>query len=73
MIAKETPTNAPAKYANFADVFFLTLGTMIVLSSWSMPTDLSDHPSHPQVLPSFLTGSRTDPFGCVLIIEVSIT
>ena len=36
-------------------------------SSWSMPTGLSDYPSHPQVLPSFSTGSWTDPFSCVLI------
>ena len=34
---------------------------------------ISNHPIHPQVLPSFLTGSRTDPFGYVSIIEASIT
>ena len=33
----------------------------------------SNYLIHPQVLPSFLTGSWTDPFGCVSIIEVSIT
>ena len=27
LIAEETPTNAPAEYANFADVFSLTLGS----------------------------------------------
>ena len=27
-----------------------------------MPTGSSDHLNYPQVLPSFLTGSRTDPF-----------
>ena len=32
---------------------------------------VDDHPSHPQVLPSFLTGSRTDAFDCAP--EVSIT
>ena len=32
---------------------------------------VNDHPSHPQVLPSFLTGSRTNAFDCAP--EVSIT
>ena len=32
---------------------------------------VDDHPSHPQVLPSFLTGSRMDAFDCAP--EVSIT
>ena len=50
LIAEETLTNAPAKYTSFADVFSLTLASMIILSSWSMPTDSSEHPSHPQVL-----------------------
>ena len=36
-------------------------------------SSLSNHPIHPQVLPSFSTGSRTDLFGCVSIIEASIT
>ena len=34
-----------------------------------MLTGSSDHPSHLQVLQSFSTGSRTDLFGCVSIIE----
>ena len=34
---------------------------------------ISNHLIHPQVLPSFLTESRTDLFGCVSIIEASIT
>ena len=34
-----------------------------------MPTSSSDHPSHLQVLSSFLTGSWTDFFGYVSIIE----
>ena len=50
LIAEETPTNAPAEYASFADVLSLTLGPIIMLSSWSMPTDSSKHPSHPQAL-----------------------
>ena len=50
-----------------------TLESTTVLSNWSMPTDLLDHPSHLQVLLSFSTGSRTDPFGFVSIIEASIT
>ena len=32
---------------------------------------VNDHPSHPQVLPPFLTGSRTDAFDCAP--EISIT
>ena len=35
--------------------------------------DSSDHPSHPQVLPSFSTGSQTVPSGCASIMEASIT
>ena len=34
---------------------------------------ISNHSIHPQVLPFFSIGSRTDLFGCVLIIEASIT
>ena len=48
-------------------------GRILSHTGINMPTDSSDHLSHPQVLPSFLTGSRTDPFGCVSIIEASIT
>ena len=69
LIAEETPTNAPAEYANFADVLSFTLGSMIILSSSPMPTDSSNHLSHPQVLLSFSTRSRTGPFGYMSIIE----
>ena len=44
-----------------------TLGSMTMLSNWSMPMDSSDHLSHPQMLPFFLNGSRTNPFGYVSI------
>ena len=50
-----------------------TLESTTVLSNWLIPTDLLDHPSHLQVLPSFMTGSQTDLLGFVLIIEASIT
>ena len=33
-----------------------------MLLNWSMPMGSSDHLNYPQVLPSFLTGRRTDPF-----------
>ena len=49
-----------------------TLGSTTMLLKWLMPTDLSDHLSHLQMLPFFSTGSRTDPFRCVLIIEAPI-
>ena len=77
LIAEEAPTKVPDEYVNFAfspDWFpnsTSTLGSMIMLSSWSMPTGSSDHPSYPQMLPSFLTGSRTNSFNCAS--EVSIT
>ena len=45
------------------------LGSTTVLLNWSMPTDSSDHLSHLQMLPSFLTGSRTYLFGCESIRE----
>ena len=44
LIAEETSTNVPAEYANFADVFSLTLGSTNMLSNWLMPTNSSDHP-----------------------------
>ena len=50
LIVEEAPTNTPAEYANFAGVFSLTLGSTNILSSWSMPTGSSAHPSHPQPL-----------------------
>ena len=46
-----------------------TLGSTIILLSWSILTGSSDHSSHPQVFPSFSTGSRKDSFGCMSIIE----
>ena len=49
-IVEKAPTNAPTEYANFAGVFSLTLRSTNILSSWSMPTGSSDHPSHPQPL-----------------------
>ena len=81
LIAEEAPTKIPAEYLTLL-MYSLrtwrpnspsTLGSTTMLSNWSMPTDSLDHPSHPQVLPSFSTGSRTGPFGCVSIIRASIT
>ena len=69
LIVKETFTNASAKYATFADIFSLTLGSTNILLNWSMPTDLSDYLSYLEMLLSFLTRSWTDPFNCMLIIE----
>ena len=63
LIAKEAPTKVHAEYANFAEMFSSDLaselpkhtGSTIILSSWSMLTDSSDHLSHLQVLLSFYT------------------
>ena len=46
LIAKETFTNVLAKYADFANVFFFILESMIMLSSWSMD---SNHPIGPSI------------------------
>lgn len=46
LIAKKALTNIPAKYANFLDIFSPTLGSITILSNWSMSTDLSDYLSH---------------------------
>ena len=76
MIAEEAPTKVLVKYTDFVDVFSPNFASE--LSKHAGINDhaielVDDHPSHPQVLPSFLTGSRTDAFGYVLIIEASIT
>ena len=75
LIAKETPTKVPVKYADFADVFSPDLASELPehtgINDYAIElvdaNGSSDHPIHPQVLPSFSTGSRTDPFGCVSI------
>ena len=41
LIAKKTPTNVLAKYANSADVFSLILELTTMLSSWSI---INNHP-----------------------------
>ena len=56
LIAEEAPTKVPAEYADFADVFSpdlapspnfpSTLGSTIMLSSWSM---VSNHPMGPSI------------------------
>ena len=77
LIAEEAPTKVPDEYVDFTfspDWFpnsTSTLGSMIMLSSWSMLTGSSNHPSYPQMLSSFLTGSWTNPFNCAS--EVSVT
>ena len=73
LIAEEDPTKISVEYANFA--FSPDLASKLSdhtrINDHSIElvetTSSSDHPSHPQVLPSFLTGSQTDPFGCVSI------
>ena len=47
LIAKETPTNALDKYANFADIFSLILRLTNMLANWSMLMDSLGHLSHP--------------------------
>ena len=74
LIAEEAPTKVPAKYADFADVFSPDLESELPehtgINDYAIEL-VDDHPSHPQVLPSFSTKSRTDPFDCAS--EVSIT
>ena len=50
LIAKEAPTKVSDEYVDFAFSPDLVFELMIILSSWSMPTDSSDHPSHPLAL-----------------------
>ena len=66
------PTKVPVEYPDFA--FSPDLASE--LPKHTEINDhanelVNDHPSHPQVLPSFLTGSRTNAFDCAP--EVSIT
>ena len=44
------PTLRTCSLRTWLPNFPSTLGSMIMLSSWLMPTDSSDHPSHPQAL-----------------------
>ena len=72
MIAEENPTMVPVKHTDF--LFSPDLASE--LPEYTRTNDhaiklVNDYPSHPQVLPSFLTGSRTDAFDCAP--EVSIT
>lgn len=72
LIVEEAITNVFAKYGNFADIFSLTLKSTTMLSNWSMPTNLSNHLSHLQILLSFSSRSRMNFFGCMSIIETLI-
>ena len=79
LIAEEAPTKVPVEYADFA--FSPDLASK--LPEHTGINDYADElvdvngfirpPSYPQALPSFSTKSRTDSFGCVLIIGASIT
>ena len=75
LIAEEAPTKVSVKYANFADVSSPNLASELLehtkINDYAIElvdtNGSSDHPIHPQILPSFSTGSRTDPFGCMSI------
>ena len=66
------PTKVPVEYTDFA--FSPDLASELPehtgINDHAIEL-VDDHPSHPQVLPSFLTGSRTNAFDCAP--EVSIT
>ena len=52
-ISAEYPDCANDFSTNSQQCYPSTLGSMVMLLSWSTPTGSSDHQSHPQVLPSF--------------------
>ena len=75
LIAEKTPTKASVEYVNFADVSSPDLASELPehtgINYYTIElvdaNGSSDHPIHLQVLLSFSTGSRTNPFGCVSI------
>ena len=76
LIAEEARTKVPVKYADFADIFSPDLASELPehtgINEHAIKL-VDDHPSHSQVLPSFLTGSQTVLSGSASIIEASIT
>ena len=75
LIAKEAPTKVPVEYVDFADVFSPDLASELPehtgINDYSIElvdaNGLIRSSKSPAGLPSFSTGSRTDPFGSVSI------